>query len=315
MSTKKRKAKVEPGEEAEPFEEQEPKSGKGDGGEAIGRKLYVAGIPKAISADTVRERFAPYGRIESLVIPEAKKVKGKTRIAFIIFKKEKGAQAALAEDGSEFEGSTLKVQLADGSSNKGKSATEQDADTRVFVAGLGDSCDKDTLTEFLSKCGEVEELSLPENKTAKTKGTVRGFAIVRYKTKQAANKAKKLDGKSYDGKTLSVKSYVKSASDEKKANKQIKQKALKDAADAKRKQFRVFVSGFMKSSTEALLREHFEPCGEISHISIPKKEGVSRGLAFVSFSSKAAMTEALRLDGQEFRERPLKVVSAAAQCE
>lgn len=317
MSSKKRKAQVELAEEeAELVEEQKAPDVKGGDGDCLGRKLYLAGIPKAISEDMIRERFAQYGKIEDLVIPETKKVKGKTRIAFLTFKKAKGAQAALAEDGSEFEGSKLKVQLADGSRSKGTSSTDkEDNMTRVFVAGLDDSCDKGALTEFLSKFGQIEELSLPESKSAK-KTMVRGFAIVRYKTKQGAAKTIRImDGKSYDGKTLSVKSYITSASDEKKASKQAKQKALKEAADAKRKQFRVFVSGFPKTSSEHSLREHFEPCGEISHLSIPKKEGIPRGIAFVSFASKVAMTEALRLDGQEFRERPLKVASATAKSE
>jgi RNA recognition motif-containing protein len=43
--------------------------------------------------------------------------------------------------------------------------------------------------------------------------------------------------------------------------------------------FRVFIQGFPKGVSEKSLKEHFEPCGEIRQVTMPKKKDTLAALA------------------------------------
>jgi len=309
---KKKKRQVEAAEDAEAATEETPKK-KQKGGEAVeasapGTRLYLSGVPKNCTIEVLTERFSQYGKVKDVVLPPGK---GAKRIAFVTFKKAAVAQAALQEDGGDIEGSQLKVRLADGSKGKDNAAPDKVRSTTVFVAGLGLDCKEKAVRKLFSGCGDIEQLDLPASKAQK--GMTRGFAVVKFKALSAADAALELNESEYKGRTLSVKPYTQSASDERKASKLAAQKAKKEAIAASNKEFRIFVRGFPKPSSEESIKEHFEPCGKIRKLVMPKKkDGSPRDIAFISFDSKAAMKEALRLDGQEFREKPLIVTAAGS---
>lgn len=80
----------------------------------------------------------------------------------------------------------------------------------------------------------------------------------------------------------------------------------------------VFVGGLAEGSSrelevETLLRSFFAACGTISSISIPRdRNGLSRGIAFVSFERVEAVLQALGRDGDLLGGRPLRVRRSAA---
>jgi len=268
-------------------------------------KVYLQGVPRLCQVSTIKERFAKYGNVLDVEIPPMRRNKSK-RIAFVTFAKKSEAKASLEEDEAEFEGSTLKVQL---SGVKAEAPESEATSSKVFVAGFGDCTSDEVSAHFTEKCGSLQSVTMPQS--AKTKGRFRGFAILEFSKKANATAAIKLNGKKLKGQPLTVKWYTASAKDEKQEKKTAAKKAAKAKKEQAKHEFRVFVQGFPKAISEKHLKEHFEPCGEIREVTLPKKkDGALRGVAFVSFASKEAMKEALRLDGQEFRDKPLKIVKS-----
>mmetsp|Transcript_42875 Transcript_42875/g.79967 ORF Transcript_42875/g.79967 Transcript_42875/m.79967 type:complete len:341 (-) Transcript_42875:45-1067(-) len=279
-------------------------------------KLYVAGIPRKCDETSIRDHFAEHGAVLEVQMPPDKPNKASKRIAFVSFADPQSAEAALAANGDVFEGSKLTVQLAvakgDTPAKSAEPAQVANA-TKVFVTGFGRDTEAiDSLKEhFSSKCGEISSFSLPSSKSAKAKGAVRGFAIVEFSKEKFASKALKLNGTKFDGKTIVVKQYTKSAADEKQIQKQAVQKKQKEEKEKALKEFRVVVKGFPKATTQKELREHFASCGDIRSVSLPQKDGSSRGIAFISFDSEAALKAALAFSGQDFKDtRKLEVWKA-----
>ena len=85
------------------------------------------------------------------------------------------------------------------------------------------------------------------------------------------------------------------------------------AADADAKRLTVFVGNLSFETTEAEVRELFEPCGRIVELRVPRERGGDgggeriRGIAFVQFSSDAGVVQALHMDRELVRGRPIKV--------
>lgn len=86
-----------------------PASGQGGGNHL---KVYVGGIPFSTDEDSVRDFFADCGDIRTvnLLRDEGGRLKG---IGFITFKTEEAVAKALEVDGSNYEGRTLEVAMAD----------------------------------------------------------------------------------------------------------------------------------------------------------------------------------------------------------
>lgn len=76
----------------------------------------------------------------------------------------------------------------------------------------------------------------------------------------------------------------------------------------------VFVGGIAFDCDEAALRAHFGECGGVGQFSMPlDAEWNAKGIAFITFTDKAGVDAALKLDNTKFMERNLKVrLSSAA---
>lgn len=75
-------------------------------------KIYLGNLSKTINEDTLSERFAQFGEISEVLLPLDRKSKEVKGYAFITFKLEASAQAALALDGENVFGQTISVQIA-----------------------------------------------------------------------------------------------------------------------------------------------------------------------------------------------------------
>ena len=73
---------------------------------------------------------------------------------------------------------------------------------------------------------------------------------------------------------------------------------------------KLYVGNLPPEASEHALRAHFSTCGGVSDVEIllNRRDGQSRGLAFVTMTSPAFATAALdRLNGATFEGRPLRV--------
>jgi len=78
---------------------------------------------------------------------------------------------------------------------------------------------------------------------------------------------------------------------------------------------KVYVGNLAYNVNEDELRGLFSQCGDIENVNLIKDRstGRSKGFGFVEFASSDQAQAALKLDGQEFQERPLKVSMAREQ--
>jgi len=183
--------------------------------------VFVGGIPWSVTEETFKKDFLECGEIEKLnfLLNDEGKPKG---IAFITFKTKAGVDAALKFDGDDYGGRTLKVNLAgqggkgkDGKSKgKGKDGKGKDGkdgkgkgkgnENEIFVGGLAFECTEEALKEQISKHGVPEDgivsLRMPLNEEGKAKG----IAFICLKTAEEVEKALKLDGEEFMGRTLKV---------------------------------------------------------------------------------------------------------------
>jgi len=65
----------------------------------------------------------------------------------------------------------------------------------------------------------------------------------------------------------------------------------------------VFVRNLAYETTEAQLADFFAPCGNVTHISVPR----DRGIAFVTFSSLSGVLQAVGKDGDELQGRQVRI--------
>jgi len=72
----------------------------------------------------------------------------------------------------------------------------------------------------------------------------------------------------------------------------------------------IYVGQVDYGSTPDEIRAHFAPCGTINRITImcDKRTGNPKGFAYVEFTAKEAVDNALKLNDTEFRGRQLKVL-------
>ncbi|CAE7167728.1 pAbp [Symbiodinium necroappetens] len=282
---------------------------KEDAPEQPTSKIYISGVPRDCPESSIREKFAKYGTVVEVQIPPDRR-RNKKRIAFVGFAESSAAKAALAEDGDLLD-SKITVRLAGAKPDPSKLKDVSEVPSskakaaKLFITGFGTDADAaDALKQHLSKkCGELASFTVPSSRSAKSKGAARGFAIVEFAEIKTAKSALKLNGTSLGGNKLVVKKYEKSRSDEKQMQKQAATKQQQLEKEKAKREFRVVVKGFQKSTTRAELEEHFGSCGEIRTIALPQKDGNPRGIAFVSFSSEAAVQAALKLNAKEFQEK------------
>merc|ERR1711939_527725 len=87
-------------------------------------EVFVGGLPWSTEENTLRKDFEECGEIESLRMPLNEE--GKPRgIAFTTYKTQEGVDKALAFDGTDYGGRTLKVNKA-GQGGKGKDGKGKD---------------------------------------------------------------------------------------------------------------------------------------------------------------------------------------------
>merc|ERR1719222_1085578 len=207
-----KKQKVETVEEAaKPADASSPDKSTAETPEEL--TVFVGGIPWSVTEEGFKKDFLECGEIERLNM--LKNEEGKPKgIAFITFKTKAGVEAALKYDGDDYGGRTLKVNLAgqggkgkDGKS-KGKGKDGQDgkgkgkgnAENEIFVGGLAFECTEDALKEHISEFGEIASLRMPLN----DEGQARGIAFICFKKAEEVEKALKLDGEEFMGRTLKV---------------------------------------------------------------------------------------------------------------
>lgn len=116
------------------------------------------------------------------------------------------------------------------------------------------------------------------------------MAYVNYKSQESAKKALNMGGKLFEGNYVNVSIVADSG----------KQRDQKKA---------VFIGNLKFGIDNNIIWKHFGECGEIEsvHLIRDPKTGQTRGFGYVNFKSTDAVALALKLDGVEIYDRPVRV--------
>lgn len=75
-------------------------------------KLYVGSLPYSVTESQIKDLFAPYGEISEVVLIKDKETGRSKGFAFVTFASPESAEKALEQNGKEYEGRALKVNVA-----------------------------------------------------------------------------------------------------------------------------------------------------------------------------------------------------------
>ena len=82
-------------------------------------KLYVGNFPFSVDESKLREIFSSYGQIDEIALIKDKATGRSKGFAFITFATQVAAETALAQNGKDIEGRTLKVNIAQERDSRG----------------------------------------------------------------------------------------------------------------------------------------------------------------------------------------------------
>ncbi|KAJ7518999.1 hypothetical protein O6H91_20G018400 [Diphasiastrum complanatum] len=162
----------------------------------VHRKIFVRGLGWDTTTETVKNMFSQHGEVdEAIVIKD--KATGKSRgFGFVTFRHMDGALRALKDPSKKIDGRMTVCQLA----SSGPSAApvqQEDLSTRkIFIGNVPQDFPSDRLLSFFSQFGEIAEGPLGYDKAT---GKSRGFALIIFKSSEAAQSALQEPMKLIDG--------------------------------------------------------------------------------------------------------------------
>ncbi|XP_042514780.1 nucleolin 1-like [Macadamia integrifolia] len=178
----------------------------------------------------------------------------------------------------------------------------------LFAGNLSFKIERNDVEEFFKDAGVIVDVRFSTNK----EGRFSGFGHVEFSTEEEAKKALELNGQDLLGRPVKLDIARERGSSTPHSSKESNsyQKGGKGQART------IFVRGFDASTGEdqirSALEEHFESCGEISRVSIPKdyETGGPKGIAYIDFPNEDSFSKALELDGCELGGNSLVVEEA-----
>lgn len=159
------------------------------------RKIFVRGLGWDTTTETLKTVFSQFGEVEEgAVIMD--KATGKSRgFGFVTFKHMDGAQRSLKEPSKRIDGRMTVCQLASTGALQ-TNPNQEVSQRKIYVGNVPLDLSADRLLALFAGYGEIEEGPLGFDKFT---GRSRGFALIIYKTVEAAKRAllepiKALDG-------------------------------------------------------------------------------------------------------------------------
>lgn len=183
----------------------------------------------------------------------------------------------------------------------GKSGYDRDKCT-VFVGNLPNTITKKRIFKYFKKFGSIvntrlrcaavsdpripKRLSVIKKDFHKDRSNI--HAYICFSDENSANRALEANGKVFEGYHLRVDLAAHKEHENKKA---------------------VFIGNLAFSAEENALWELFEKCGPINSIRIVRDQrtGMGKGFGYVNFKSEDSVELALQLNGENVKERPIRV--------
>lgn len=172
------------------------------------RKIFVRGLGWDTTTETLKTVFAQFGEVEEGAVIMDKGT-GKSRgFGFVTFKHMDGAQRSLKEPSKRIDGRMTVCQLASTGALQ-TNPNQEVSQRKIYVGNVPLDLSADRLLALFAGYGEIEEGPLGFDKFT---GRSRGFALIIYKTVDAAKRALLEPIKALDG----VQMYCKLAAENQK---------------------------------------------------------------------------------------------------
>jgi len=160
-------------------------------------EIFVGGLSFQASEDDLWKFFEGCGEIESLKILNRD---GQSRgMGFVKFITQEGVNKALALNGSQHMGRTVRINMSSDKPTGGERAPK-DNSTTIFVGSLSYNSTEDTIRDFFATCGEIRGVRIGMD----AEGNMRGFAHVEFASLDSVDKAVGLHGSELDGRQIKV---------------------------------------------------------------------------------------------------------------
>ncbi|CAM6075382.1 unnamed protein product, partial [Sphagnum tenellum] len=168
------------------------------------RKIFVRGLGWDTTSDTLKTVFAQFGEVEEGAVILDKGT-GKSRgFGFVTFRHMDGAQRSLKEPSKRIDGRMTVCQLAATGATV-VSSTQEVGQRKIYVGNVPMDLAADRLLALFAGFGEIEEGPLGFDKFT---GRSRGFALIIFKTVEAAKRALQEPIKTIDGQQMYCKLAV-----------------------------------------------------------------------------------------------------------
>lgn len=200
------------------------------------RTLFVGNCPLSADKKILRRLFKDYGEIETIrfrcapaaepnlprraiVITKNFHDKGKSFIAYIVFKEEESANKAVEKNGFVLDGLHLRVDIA-------ASSDKHEKKKSIFIGNLPFDVNEDEIRKHIEDCGAVVNVRIVRDRQT---SIGKGICFVEFESKDSVGLAIKLNGYEFQGRKLRVTACFSKAKLEKK--KTPNSRKLRDAAN------------------------------------------------------------------------------------
>jgi len=122
-------------------------------------------------------------------------------MGFVKFVDQAGVNKALAMNGTQHMGRSLRINLSsDKPTTTGGGAPRGDSANTIFVGSISYNSTEESIRAYFSTCGEIKGVRVALD----AEGNMRGFAHVEFFANDAVDKAVELNGSELDGRNIKV---------------------------------------------------------------------------------------------------------------
>jgi len=165
--------------------------------------VFVGGLPFAATENTVADYFASCGAIKEVRLMSDRQTGRPKGFGYIEFETAEGVKKAIEYDGSDYDGRSLRVNMADQRPAIRDSPAARDEKppcNTVFIGGLSFNSTVESITEAFGECGNVVEVRIMKDE----EGNSRGFGYIEFGSIEDATNACKYNNTDFEGRTIRV---------------------------------------------------------------------------------------------------------------
>jgi squamous cell carcinoma antigen recognized by T-cells 3 len=235
--------------------------------------ILVQHVPDDVSETRVRQYFTTCGTVKSI-----RMLSDEDHSFVVEFENTDEARYALSKDSQTFDEAIISVVL--------------NTESTLYVTNYPAAADDGYIRKLFSPYGEIISIRFPSLQGNKR----RRFCYVEFKASEQAQAALELDGQEQEGLPLLVKV----------SNPSVKKQRDEQKTDGRT----IFVGQLPFKATEDQVKAAFSTYGDIESMKMPHDPNTksrNKGIAFLVFSSSDAANAALKMNGQEFQGRKIKV--------